>query len=472
MAFDSLEFVAFIALFFGLWPLVRAHNTPRWLFMAATSILFYAWGSYQYVWVLLTTGYIDYRAALAMEKYPKHKKRLLWVSLAANLGMLGVFKYLDFFIGNLNSVTALAGLEPLPMLKLELPIGISFYTFESMSYTIDVYRGRFKATNNVIKFYAFLSLWPRLAAGPIVRAGQFIPQLDQYNPVTPMKWWNGTRLIVYGFFKKLVIADQVAGAVDTAFRAATINQSAAYWWYVMLLFSVQIYGDFSGYSDIARGLGKWMGVEFPINFRHPFVSFSVTKVWTRWHISLVNWFRDYLYYPIIGRNYRSKVRGNIAMTTVLVCSGFWHGAMWSFIVWGLWHSLFTWIERDTQYPERLLKIRGGRHVAMLITFALFMLSNVFFRIGPDVGRAFLIVGRMLTFTFGDVVNVVKEHQYETLAAAFVLGRHAWFYFEIPKAVTAWRRRVRFYTEPLELGILLAAVVFLRGPGHQFIYFQF
>lgn len=474
MDFNSLEFLVFVAAFFLLWPVVRRNNTARWSYLTVASLVFYSWGYLEYVWLLLVTGFVDFIAAIAMDKYPKHKRSLLWVSLASNLGVLGLFKYVDFLIFNVNEVLSWTGAsgEPFPYLRLGLPLGISFYTFESMSYAVDVYRGRFKPTRNILKFYAFLALFPRLAAGPIVRAASFVPQLDQYNPISPLKWWGGARLIVYGLFKKAVIADQVAQLVDQAYNAPHVTGNMTFWWFVLLCFGAQVYCDFSGYSDIGRGIGKWMGLEFPQNFNHPYFSESATRYWQRWHMSLMAWLRDYVYYPVAGKDLRNKTRGNIAMTVTLLASGLWHGAAWTFLIWAAWWVAIMWYERLTGFQEKLIN-RGelGRFAAMVIAVVMITPSGVFFR-ASSVSQGFEILGRMYSFDVWNPLQLAKAHAFEAACVLFVYGRNFWFHLKIPQGFERFRRKMRLYTEPAELAILLTAAVFLRGPGHGFVYFAF
>lgn len=474
MEFNSLEFAGFIVVFFLLWPVVRKNNTARWTYLTAASLFFYSWGHLRFVWLLIATGLVDYLAGVAMDKYPQRKKLLLWVSLASNLGVLALFKYVDFVIYNVNILRSWSvdSGEPIPYLHLGLPLGISFYTFESMSYTIDVYRGRFKPTHNILKFYAFLALFPRLAAGPIVRAATFIPQLDQYNPVTPSKWWTGTRLIVYGLFKKAVIADQVAGLVDEAFSGSHVVGTTGWWWFVMFCFGAQMYADFSGYSDIGRGLGKWMGLEFPLNFNHPYWSENTTRYWSRWHMSLMAWLRDYLYYPIAGKDLRNKRRATFALIVTFYASGFWHGASWTFFFWGTWFVLILAYERLTGIQDKLIKRRPwGPLVASVIATIMITPSGVFFR-AQNVSQAFQVVGTMFNFSGWEPLRYVVSYPFEVACVAFIQLRNLWFRLPIPEIVHRSRRRMRAYTEPLELALLLTLAIFLRGPGHSFVYFAF
>lgn len=474
MDFNSIEFAVFVAAFFLLWPLVRKDNTARWAYLTVASLFFYSWGFSKFVWLLLLTGFVNFAVSIGMERYPARKKLLLWLSIAADLGALVAFKYVDFLIDNLNTVLAWTtpSTQPLDYVRLGLPLGISFYTFEALSYTIDVYRGRFKPTHNILKFYAFFALFPRLAAGPIVRASTFVPQLDHYHPVSPLKWWAGTRLIVYGLFKKAVIADQVAGFVDGAFIGSEIVGNTGYWWFVMVCFSVQLYADFSGYSDIGRGIGKWMGLEFPMNFNHPFYSETSTRFYLRWHMSLMAWFRDYLYYPLAGKDLRNKRRALLAILAVYLVSGIWHGAAWTFVAWGFWFVLMHLYEKYTGIPDKLMKMKPlGPALASILFMLMLTPSVVLFR-AQDLSQAGAVFARMFSFNGFDPLEMALTHPFELACVLFVHGRTLWFRLPIPEKIHRTRRRMRIYTEPLELAVLVVIAIFLRGPGHAFVYFQF
>jgi alginate O-acetyltransferase complex protein AlgI len=473
VSFDSFEFLLFAAVFFSFWPVARKESKARWAYLSVASLFFYAWAEPIYMPLLVMNAVVDFRIAKWIAAAPdkQKKKHILWLSIAFNIGVLACFKYLDWFSANVNWLLDLAGVAArIPYLHLTLPLGISFYTFCSMSYTIDVYRGRIKPTESLLHFMALIALFPHLVAGPIVRAGHMLPQLESWQPVTPTKFWNGLRLIVYGFFKKLVIADQIAAAVDAAFRAQEISGDSLMWWAVMSMFMAQIYCDFSGYSDIARGLAKWLGYDFPLNFNHPFFAPSSSKFWLRWHMSLFSWLRDYIFYPLSGKR-PSNLRINLAMSATMILSGIWHGAAWTFVIWGFLNAVYLWVERDTKWPERIQKLPAGPWLSGIITFFLLMQTAVYFR-AHDLAQAVAIHKVMLSFNLGGLVELVKKYPFELAAVAFVLVRSASFFLERPKGFERWRLRTRYYTEPVEIAVLITACVFLRGPGNAFIYFAF
>ena len=348
MLFNSLAFLVFAAIFFAVWPRIRHLLVTRSTFIVAASFVFYGWWDWRFLFLIIASGLVDFCCALGIEKFPKARKAFLFLSLFCNIGSLAVFKYLDFFIENLNSTSQwISSPLNIPAAELILPVGISFYTFQSMSYTIDVYKGEMKPTRNLSHFFAYLSMFPQLVAGPIVRARELIPALESHQPVKQGDLWLGLRWIVHGYFKKMVIADSFAPVVASAFESGSVAPSCSYWWCIVVMFAFQIYCDFSGYSDIARGLGKWMGFDFPENFNHPYIARGFRDFWSRWHISLSTWFRDYVYVPLGGSRV-SQPKAHFNMWVTMLISGFWHGAAWTFLIWGALHALYLSVERATK----------------------------------------------------------------------------------------------------------------------------
>lgn len=471
MLFNSLEFLFFLPLFFALWPLLRTRDATRWAYLTVASFFFYGWWDWRYLGLLAGTGLIDFLAALGMATWPRRRKLLLVVSMTANISSLAFFKYLDFLVANLNDLLHATGSNTqFPLHHLILPVGISFYTFQSMSYTIGVYRRQFEPTHNVLHFFASLSLFPHLVAGPIVRAGDLLPQLRSAPPPTPTQRWDGLVLIVQGYFKKVVVADGLAPIVNAAFADAAPSHSTLFWWLVMAMFAVQIYGDFSGYTDIARGLAKQMGYEFMLNFNHPYAATSLRDFWTRWHISLSTWFRDYLYVPLGGsRGGEARAHRNLWIT--MLTSALWHGAAWTFILWGVIHAAFLSLERLTDWPRKLARLPGGRHVAMLIVFALVVIAWVFFR-ATSVAQAMLILTAMVHAAPMDAQasNLLGGTwplflMFLMLTRQFAIGMKR---DESAPRPRGWRPAL----QPAVLALMIWACVFLRGPGSAFIYFQF
>jgi alginate O-acetyltransferase complex protein AlgI len=429
--------------------------------------------------LIVASGLLDFFCGLGMRR-TRWRKALLGLSIAGNVGSLLAFKYSGFLAGSLDGLLAGLGLHShlggaLPEAMMILPVGISFYTFQSMSYTIDVYRGRMEPTGNVLHFFAYLSMFPQLVAGPIVRAADLLPQLREARETTETDRWEGTVLVVGGFFKKVVVADTIAPVVTAAFSSPQLRASCPYWWIIMLLFSFQIYCDFSGYSDIARGLARWMGYEFPLNFNHPYVSRSIREFWSRWHISLSTWFRDYIYIPL-GGSRRGEWRTHRNLWITMLVSGFWHGAAWTFVIWGAVHAALLSLERVTSWPQRLEKLRFGRHVTAFATFVLVMLTWVFFR-AESLSQAASVLGLMFNPLRWDVSGIVSEEMFKALGVVMLMvvrqallgvdaGR---FHGALLGGVRPlWQRAL----SPAMVGLGIAACVLLRGPGSAFIYFRF
>jgi D-alanyl-lipoteichoic acid acyltransferase DltB (MBOAT superfamily) len=475
LLFNSLVFVAFAMLFFGLWPLLRPWQTSRWLFISAMSFFFYGWWDWRYLLLLIGTGLIDFFAGWGMERHRQHRRELLCLSLCANLGTLAFFKYSLFFAENIDRVFRLLHWDVraaahVPEMALVLPVGISFYTFQSMSYSIDVYRGHLKPTKNVLLFFSYLALFPQLVAGPIVRASDFIGQLLPVPRSTAAGRWAGLQLIVTGYFKKMVIADNLAPIVNTAFLSAGQAESAggsAHWWVVMAMFAVQIYCDFSGYTDIARGLANWMGYSFMENFDHPYLARSIREFWSRWHISLSTWFRDYVYIPL-GGSHGPAWRGHLNLFATFILSGFWHGASWRFVTWGALHGAWLSLERVTQWPSRILAFPGGGALAAGLVLTQVLAGWVFFR-AASMREAFNILRAMFSFK-GAGLGVPLSGVF---FLAFIIAWELSHLLSIQATAPGRRwRAVRDRLRPLALACMITACVYLRGAGNEFIYFQF
>jgi D-alanyl-lipoteichoic acid acyltransferase DltB (MBOAT superfamily) len=473
MQFNSLIFILFAVVFFIGWPFMRRRNNVRWIYLVFASFIFYGWWDWRFLFLIAGSGFIDYFAGLAMEKYPGRRRTWLILSIIGNVGSLGIFKYLNFGITNANWILSLFGQEmQIPAANIILPVGISFYTFQSMSYTIDIYRGQLKPTHNVFHFFAYLALFPQLVAGPIVRARDLLPQLELPKPASEQQRWDGLNLIAFGFFKKVVIADTLAKAVNEAFGSRAPEVSCAYWWLIMVMFAFQIYCDFSGYSDIARGLGKWMGYEFPVNFRNPYIASSFREFWQRWHISLSTWFRDYVYISL-GGSRKGRAWAHINMWMTMLISGLWHGAAWHFIVWATAHSFYLSAERVTKWPERVMKLPGGRHLCTLGVFVLTTIAWVFFR-AQTFGQAAAILGIMFNFgavNAGVIGELVDNNAVNVLL--LIIGAQLIFYFGLDKA--EWTRSKSLAKSLFDSAVVASIIllcVFQRSPSSTFIYFQF
>jgi len=488
---NSLAFILFGLIVFLIWPLVRRRNNVRWGFLVVASYFFYGWWDWRFLFLITFSGLIDYLAALGMVRWPRRRTAMLVASVIGNVGALALFKYAGFFIRNVNWIAehAVAGINwllahtvggavalpvptggVLPWLTVILPVGISFYTFQSMSYTIDVYRGRLTPTRNPLHFFAYLAMFPQLVAGPIVRASDLLPQLRTSRATTADDRWEAIRLIVAGYFKKVVVADTVAGSVVAAFSAGAPLESCAYWWVVMGLFAFQIYCDFSGYSDIARGLARWMGYDFPLNFNHPYISRSFREFWGRWHISLSTWFRDYVYVPL-GGSRCSGLRSHLNLWITMVVSGLWHGAAWTFVAWGALHAALLSAERITRWPERLGRGRIGRHASVLIVFLLTLVTWALFR-AHSFSQAASIIATMFSFHRLNLQAIPDHiHVKSVLVVALMALRQLWVYAGLDVSRLA-RGPMADVVRVVGVALMVVACVFLRGPGTTFIYFQF
>lgn len=470
MLFNSLVFLLFGAIFYLVWPIMRSQRHLRWIFLTGASFVFYGWWDWRFLFLILASGLLDFFVGMGIPRFPRYRKGLLVLSILGNVGSLCTFKYLTFATENVNHLLEMMGLShQIPLVQLTLPVGISFYTFQSMSYTIDIYRRRLEPTHNVFHFFAYLSMFPQLVAGPIIRASELLPQLLEGKPTTEGQRWDGLKLITHGYFKKVVIADNLAPVVNMAFGASVLEPSAAYWWVVVSMFGFQVYCDFSGYSDIARGLAKWMGYDFPLNFNHPYVATSIREYWSRWHISLSTWFRDYVYIPL-GGSKRGVFLGYWNLWITMVISGVWHGAAWTFGVWGALHGLYMTVERSTGWPQKLKKLPGGRYLAWVLLLIQIWVGYVIFR-AESLGQAVNILKIMFDFS---AINLTSAYGIGRIPMAFLLVgmmREVYFFFRLDQSALMRSRGHRF-AEPVILSCMIAACVFLRGPGSAFIYFQF
>ncbi len=349
MIFNSITFLIFFLIFFQLYWLInnRLSISTRNLFTVLSSYLFYGWWDWRFLSLIIFSSAVDYIIGLllANEENKKRRKLLLATSLVANLGVLGFFKYFNFFIDSLNGFMAMFSISlNINMLRIILPVGISFYTFQTLSYTIDVYKRRIEPTKDILSFFAFVSFFPQLVAGPIERASHLLKQFQERKRFSYDDEVTGLRLALWGFFKKIVIADNFGVLTDHIF-SSTQAPSGLLTIAGALFFALQIYADFSGYSDIAIGISKMLGFDLMKNFATPYFATSFGEFWHRWHISLSTWFRDYLYIPLGGnRSTKLRVSSNLMVTFLL--SGLWHGADITFLIWGGLHGSALIIEKQ------------------------------------------------------------------------------------------------------------------------------
>lgn len=439
------------------------------------SFFFYGWWDWRFLFLIISSGLIDYFAGIGINSNPKRKKIFLVISVLGNVGALAVFKYAAFIATNIDSLARVIGFEThlyenIPDFMILLPVGISFYTFQSMSYTIDIYNGKLKPTRNILHFFSYLALFPQLVAGPIVRARDLIPQLNRIRKTNEMERWNGLKLIATGYFKKVVLADNIAPFVNTAFSNVNQTDSPLFWWLTMIGFAFQIYFDFSGYSDIARGLAKWMGLHFRLNFNFPYRSRSLREFWTRWHISLSSWFRDYIYIPL-GGSRKGKFRAHLFMWITMLISGLWHGASWNFVIWGAIHAFFLSLERLSGWYGFFNMKFLQKIVAFLLTNFIVLVSWVFFR-SPDLDTSLFVLENM--FSFGEV-ELTFPMDDKIRLGLWTIGFSVLIEFLLavfPGITWSWRSGMRRGLDILYVAIMILAAIYLRGEGNEFIYFQF
>lgn len=437
------------------------------LFLLIVSLIFYAWGEPKYVFLMIFSILVNYVFGLLMDKHRENKKRLkllLVISVIIDLGLLSVFKYTDFIITNINSVFG-AGFD---LLNIALPIGISFYTFQAMSYTIDVYRDDVRVQRNLIDFGMYIAMFPQLIAGPIVRYSDVQDQLAERN-VTTADFSEGIMRFVVGLGKKVLLANQM-GAVWTQIYALGGDISALMAWTGAAAYTFQIYFDFSGYSDMAIGLGRMFGFKFPENFRYPYESVSITDFWRRWHITLSTWFKEYLYIPL-GGNRRGLARQALNLLIVWTLTGFWHGAGWNFVMWGLYYFAILFIEKLFLLKALDKLPRLFRHAYALL---LIVIGWVIFA-SDDVSVMLPYLGSM--FGANGALGGMDVYTLLTRAALMVICCVA--STELPKRlfVTAagkMNEKAAFTVKSvLTLTLLALSVVFLIGDSYNpFLYFRF
>ncbi|MBN1950284.1 MAG: MBOAT family protein [Bacteroidales bacterium] len=480
MYFNSLDFAVFLPIVFLLYWFVTNRNLKLQNFLiVVASYFFYGWWDWRFLSLILFSTLVDFFVGhgLRTEVNPFKRKVLLWTSILVNLGFLGFFKYFDFFLENFVSAFSLLGrpLEAQP-LRIILPVGISFYTFQTLSYSIDVYKRKLEPTSDFIAFAAFVSFFPQLVAGPIERATRLLPQFYKKRTFDYARAVDGMRQVLWGLFKKIVIADNCAEFANHIFTNSA-DMSGSSLLLGVFFFSFQIYGDFSGYSDIAIGTARLFGFDLMRNFAYPYFSRDIAEFWRRWHISLSTWFRDYLYIPLGGS--RGGKGMQIRNTFIIfIVSGFWHGANWTFIVWGALNALyFLPLLLAKQNRNNLDSIAEGKQLpsfrelfSMLATFGLTLLAWVFFR-AESVSQALKILGEIFSHSLLSLPAVfsLKMAAVSVFLLIFILIE--WRNREKPHALSFSPRLSRFYRYAFYI-VLLLFIFYFRGNPQSFIYFQF
>jgi len=466
MVFTSYIFVFYflpvVLLVYYLFPFRRN------LFLLLASYAFYGWWNPWFVSLMLLSTIIDFVCGLAIETAAaRSSRRKAWlvVSVISNLTLLGFFKYFVFLEGNLNCLLDALGAPVLTPLQIILPVGISFYTFQSMSYTIDVYRGELKATRSFLDFACFVSLFPQLIAGPIVRYSTVADQLV-HRTHTLEKFSNGVALFILGFSKKVLLANSIGSAADAAFAAEAPYAYDA--WFGITAYAFQIYFDFSGYSDMAVGLGRMLGFEFCRNFNAPYFADSITEFWRRWHISLSTFLRDYLYYPL-GGNRKGSRRTYVNLAIVMLLGGLWHGANWVFVAWGAYHGALLIVER--WLGKRSLYAALPRPFRTALTFVLILFSWMLFR-SPTLHDAINYFSAMFAVSEPNGAAALLSATLYTREHLFAMGVCALVTW-CPIQAFDWARNIT-WAKTILLAVLfgLALMTMLVQAFNPFLYFQF
>jgi len=477
MLFDTPVYICFLTAVVALyWRLGwRAQN----VFLLAASYFFYAWWDWRFLGLILLSTVVDYYCSHIVDRSEDALKRkaALTLSVALNLGFLGVFKYFNFFVDSFAGLLATIGVDvPHETLRILLPPGISFYTFQALAYIVDVYFRRLKPADSLVDYALFISLFPHLIAGPIQRPAHLLPQVQKPRTFDASRFFDGLLLITSGLFRKVVIADNCALLANAAFNGALGAPSLAVVAIGVYAFAWQIYGDFSGYSDMARGSAQLLGFHFMVNFRQPYLARGLQEFWRRWHISLSTWLRDYLYISLGGsRQGERKTYRNLMLTMLL--GGLWHGANWTFVVWGAIHGVGLAIERfvrglvpglrdkEDAIPSRDASL--GAWVRRVLLFHLVCVTWIFFR-APSIGDAFAFLGGLGQFAWvPEYATACVFLAAATLPLFFIDCLNEWRNEEYVLAKSSYRVRIA-----VAMSLMLATLLFAGSSTNAFIYFQF
>lgn len=470
MLFDSTVYIVFLALVVLIyWRL--SHRAQNY-FLLAASYFFYGWWDWRFLFLMASSTLVNYLVARRMGAVDsdRARKHLLIFSLVLNFSFLGFFKYFNFFVDSFLELTPLLGLDGIPvsLWQILLPPAISFYTFQEVAYVVDVYKRRIQPAASVTDYALFVSLFPHLIAGPIQRPSHLLPQVQQARAWDSDKAFNGVLLILEGLFRKVVIADNCALLANAAFSGNLGGPN----FFVLLIgtyaFALQIYGDFSGYSCIARGSAQLMGFHFMVNFRQPYFAESLQDFWRRWHISLSTWLRDYLYIPL-GGNRRGNVRTYINLMLTMLLGGLWHGANWTFVVWGFIHGAGLAVERLLwgKHEVPVSAGVGARWLRRFVIFNIVCLAWIFFR-SPSVGLALEQLAGLFVWEWSPLYG----------SALFFLGLYMTLMFvvdlQLEKSKGEYVFEYRVLSHRVATGMMLCVLVTLLGANQSnaFIYFQF
>jgi len=469
MLFNSFEFLIFFPIVFILYWVLTTSTKYQNILLLLSSYIFYGWWDWRFLALIIFSSFVDYFIGLKLhsENIPKRRRNWLFFSLFSNLSLLAVFKYYNFFIDSFSSVMLSFGWKVDDLtLNLILPVGISFFTFQTLSYTIDIFRKEFKPTKDIIAFFTFVSFFPQLVAGPIERASNLLPQVTSKRKFNYLWFKDGFLQILIGLFRKIVIADNLATYVDAVYQNSEIHNSSTLI-IATVFYAFQIYFDFAGYSDIAIGTAKILGFKFNRNFNLPYFSKSLTEFWRKWHMSLSFWLRDYLYISLGGNRKGIKITYRNLMITMLL-GGLWHGSSWNFVIWGGIHGLVLVIEK---YFFNKKQISNYGTIGYFVTFSIITLAWVFFR-SQNIDTAFNIINKILHFDFllpfvGDTNNVTTSilMLFIGLLIDFLLFRKQLFLEELGS-------KLKIVSYVMLSFIIITLLNLFYSTSDNFIYFQF
>lgn len=466
MLFNSFDFAVFIPLTFTLyWMFFNKNIQMRNAFILIASYLFYGWWDARFLLLIAFSSIMDFLIGQYIfdSKSQRKKQWLLYSSLLVNLGLLCFFKYFNFFAESFtNAFTFFGSTIETTHINIILPVGISFYTFQTLSYTIDIYRGNLKPTKDLLAFSAFVSFFPQLVAGPIERASRLLPQFHKKTTFNSVKANEAIIDIAWGFFKKIVIADGLSIYVNTVYNNVDSYEGFPIIW-ATLFFAFQIYCDFSGYSSIAIGLAKLFGFELMQNFKRPYLSKTLPEFWSRWHISLSTWFKDYVYIPL-GGNQVSKIKQKRNLLATFIISGFWHGANWTFIIWGGIHGIMNLISK------RMIKIEGINVFNRLFTMVIVCLAWVFFR-ANNFFDAIYVLGSIIPFSTSNIIGVSTIPKLSFIFS--ILSILTLLVIEVIIEKTGDSNYPKSLNTII-ISIVLISLIYIFGTfeNQEFIYFQF
>ncbi len=473
MVFNSFEFAVFLFLVYGLYLLLQAAPVVQNRMLLAASFVFYGWWDWRFLFLLTITIVTDFFAARAIAKseQDKHRKLYLALSVGVNLTILGFFKYFNFMASSVTQVLDYWQLSVHPwVLEIVLPVGISFYTFQSMSYTIDVYRRKMPPAKHLLDYALFVSFFPQLVAGPIERASHLLPQILKPRTLVLTQFYEGSYLIGWGLFKKVFVADNLAKFVDPVFQSAGPYDGLTVL-FALYAFAFQIYCDFSGYSDIARGIGKCMGFDIMINFRLPYFSSNPSEFWQRWHISFSQWLRDYLYIPLGGNRFGKLMTFRNLLITMLL-GGLWHGARWNFVLWGAYHGFLLILYRlleGIKPKSAITSTAGWRGFQIILFFHLTCFGWLLFR-AAGLEQIGLMLQALAHLSIPSAKYLLTE--------CLILG----FYTGPLLLVQIFQSRFKDLSIVLRMPVIVRSAFYLvcfylfiiygATGGKEFIYFQF